>query len=150
MEVDEDGSECHSGWTKYLEHPFEKEGSRLAKVGDSQAGVEGEGGEEEAEEEEGFSMISDASSGPPRIHENWRCDEDSNAMSSSSVLVKRKRTEFGLSRQASARSLDDTASSSDVFVFSHDACGDAESSSEFSVTYLKGGSKSSKPFAFFC
>lgn len=67
-EVSEYGSGCESGWTMYLGPSHEKAASRLTKGGNSQE-VE----EEEGAEEEGFSMVSDASSGPPQVQEEVYC-----------------------------------------------------------------------------
>ncbi|CAA6657547.1 unnamed protein product [Spirodela intermedia] len=121
-EVSEYGSGCESGWTMYLGPSHEKAASRLTKGGDSQ--------ELDEEEEEGFSMVSDASSGPPQVQEDVYCyynqhigEKNGCFMSSSSPSFptaplqnecsKRRRVETDgpKQRKGPGRCLDDTASS---------------------------------------
>ncbi|RWV94366.1 hypothetical protein BHE74_00050031 [Ensete ventricosum] len=57
-------SGCQSGWTMYLAQSSDEQSSLRHKDDSSFHGQE-----EEEEEEEDLSMISDASSGPPQLHE---------------------------------------------------------------------------------
>ncbi|URE10717.1 hypothetical protein MUK42_22357 [Musa troglodytarum] len=56
-------SGCQSGWTMYLAQSSDEQSSLRHKDASSFHG------QEEEEEEEDLSMISDASSGPPQLHE---------------------------------------------------------------------------------
>ncbi|KAK4274623.1 hypothetical protein QN277_017817 [Acacia crassicarpa] len=87
-----------SGWTSYiyqtslLEKYSRNVGARL----------------KEEEEEEGLSMVSDASSGPPHYHDD---QVDKYSRNSSTSLPKKKVKECGPRNLQQASLLDDTASS---------------------------------------
>ncbi|XP_042457419.1 uncharacterized protein LOC122041704 [Zingiber officinale] len=95
-------SGCQSGWTTYFLHSSDVRNSLSYGEGESFRGVE---------EEEGLSMISDASSGPPHFNE-----DDGNGRFLYSALVpadggKKKRTLVEQQRNQHSSALDDTASS---------------------------------------
>ncbi|KAG6537583.1 hypothetical protein ZIOFF_002677 [Zingiber officinale] len=96
-------SGCQTGWTTYFLHSSDVRNSLSYRDGESFRGVE--------EEEEGLSMISDASSGPPHFNE-----DDGNGRFLYSALVpadggKKKRTLVEQERNQHSSALDDTASS---------------------------------------
>ncbi|XP_074583065.1 protein SOB FIVE-LIKE 5-like [Curcuma longa] len=95
-------SGCQSGWTTYFVHSSDERNSLCYRDGESFRGVE---------EEEGLSMISDASSGPPHFGE-----DDGNGCFLYSALApadggKKKRTLVEQQRNQHSSALDDTASS---------------------------------------
>ncbi|XP_073005349.1 protein SOB FIVE-LIKE 5-like [Typha latifolia] len=121
VESSECSSGCQSGWTMYLEQSYEPPTSLHLKKGGSF--------EEEGEEEEDLSMVSDASSGPPHLHEEEQffcyCNGCGNANadgclcsfyapSASASLAKsggkKRRVESEKEKELSSL-LDDTASS---------------------------------------
>lgn len=94
-----------SGWTKYIDPPTSLLGKYFRKCGSC---VECEGEVERVEEEEeGLSMVSDASSGPPHYHE----EVDRYCGNPSSSLPKKKVKECDPKYFEHASLLDDTASS---------------------------------------
>lgn len=69
---EECSSGCESGWTLYLDHssisPNDRKNNRSRRVFSDATRLKEED-EEEEEEDEDLSMVSDASSGPPHVHE---------------------------------------------------------------------------------
>lgn len=74
-------SGCESGWTLYLDHSFLSPNAAAASHRNTKDGGFCEGGQyceekilgenqNDDEEEEDLSMVSDASSGPPHVHED--------------------------------------------------------------------------------
>ncbi|CAL9121724.1 unnamed protein product [Musa textilis] len=117
-------SGCQSGWTMYLAQSSDEQSSLRHKDASSFHGQE-----EEEEEEEDLSMISDASSGPPQLHEvddeRGHCYRHSTPLWESNGCLhfasapaaamgrdggKKKRAEAAQQRDHSSV-LDDTASS---------------------------------------
>ncbi|XP_028796059.1 uncharacterized protein LOC114751573 isoform X2 [Neltuma alba] len=141
-------SVSESGWTNYIDQT-----SLLDKYFQRRGSVEYEGKEarlEEEEEEEGLSMVSDASSGPPHYHD----EVDKYSSHPSTSLPKKKVRECGRRNLQQASHLDDTASSP-VYSFptkkvSFTGKGAAENamalSQGFSATRLKANPQFQKHF----
>ncbi|KAK4743304.1 hypothetical protein SAY87_001305 [Trapa incisa] len=78
--VSECSSGCESGWTLYFEHSMDGDASHKhplpflegysKRVADEVEVEDEEQEQEEEEEEEDLSMVFDASSGPPHLHED--------------------------------------------------------------------------------
>lgn len=106
-------SGCESGWTMYLNQSY---CSRSFSLSDKKVGFGWEGS---GEEEEDMSMLSDASSGPPLVHEDYRfCQGKSVFGSASSAAFAREGDYNSRSRRSPRKEkeeclqwTDDTASS---------------------------------------
>lgn len=111
ISTSECSSGCESGWTTYLDHlsnstnPYNRQN------------YQGKGANvNEDQKDEDLSMVSDASSGPPHLHENYGADPQCYGFASSPQEDKKKskqkiKTKETRMKQQHNLCLDDTASS---------------------------------------
>ncbi|XP_027093468.1 protein SOB FIVE-LIKE 5 [Coffea arabica] len=162
---------CASGWTRYLD-PFSSSADQCNRSLPFNDYSLGKGAYlYEDEEDEDLSMLSDASSGPPHIHQDEDSSEETRYASGISVSEPKKSKHKKKAKQQRKKQqnlhLDDTASSpvlsfskashgtffennaalnyNDNYSTEHDSC----LSQGFSATHFKGKSVLSKHFGFF-
>ncbi|MCD9643745.1 hypothetical protein HAX54_031414 [Datura stramonium] len=144
-------SGCESGWTMYLDQLSNSADQYNRR--DNHGIYKTEYVDEDQEEDEDMSMVSDASSGPPHFHEEYCFDENgyifypSASENTKKAKEKRKTKEQNVKKQNLY--LDDTASSP----FSKDDRGYNDRTSMeivtgFSETHSKGKSVLGKHFGF--
>ncbi|XAR52937.1 hypothetical protein NMG60_11021273 [Bertholletia excelsa] len=118
MLASECSSGCESGWTLYFEHSFLSHRGNEFLCSDEKRVSRGE------DEEEDLSMVSDASSGPPLVHEDEYCANAENGYfcnftSEPKNRGKRKRNrENPVAKARESHSLLDDTASSPIFNFS--------------------------------
>ncbi|XP_011069795.1 uncharacterized protein LOC105155598 isoform X2 [Sesamum indicum] len=145
-------SGCESGWTMYLDQLSNStDPYRRAFVQNYKE--KGERVNRQDEEAEDLSMVSDASSGPPHLHEHYTGENQYYGGYACSVpenkTAKSKTKEPRIKKQHNL-CLDDTASSS-VFHFSQDNVAPPENhnSVKHVPTFSQGESVPRKQFGFF-
>lgn len=162
---------CASGWTMYLD-PFSSSADQCNRTMPFNDYSPGKGAYlNEDEEDEDLSMLSDASSGPPHIHQDEDSSEETRYASSISVSEPKKSKHKKKPKQQREKQqnlhLDDTASSpvlsfskaSHRTLFENNAAHNYDDddlmehhsclSQGFSATHFKGKSVLSKHFGFF-
>ncbi|KAK4428678.1 hypothetical protein Salat_1167600 [Sesamum alatum] len=148
-------SGCESGWTMYLDQLSNSTDPYRRAFLHNYKGIGEQINREDDEEAEDLSMVSDASSGPPHLHEQHYAGENQYyggyaCSGPENKTSKSTKTKAPRIKKQQNLCLDDTASSS-VFHFSQDNVAPPENhnSVEHVPGFSQGESVQKKQFGFF-
>ncbi|GAA0142739.1 hypothetical protein Leryth_004985 [Lithospermum erythrorhizon] len=139
-------SGCESGWTRYFDQYSDAPQDQHNKI-DEEKTWRSKGGyfnDDDIEEVEDLSMVSDASSGPPHLHEDENCfvKNEFNSYISDHTKGNQKKMK-GVKGDEDKSHLDDTASSP-VVIFSKEKSSFSKHFG-FLKTSVKGKGAPAKP-----